>query len=76
MATPIDTSGRIAMAIAATEDVLWVAEHHGGEAGRRLVEDMVAGPDTSMGELENRLALGAMATAQREILERLDALEG
>ncbi len=64
------------MAIAATVDVLWVAENHGGEAGSRLVENMVAGPDTSMGELEGRLALGAIATAQREILERLDALEG
>jgi hypothetical protein len=72
MATAIDTAPRIAWATAATEDVLWVAEHHGGEAGRRLVENMPFGAGQSMGELEARLALGALATAQRVILERLE----
>ncbi len=45
------------------------------ETYRKYIE---LGPDALPMEktLAARLALGAMATAQREILERLDALEG
>jgi hypothetical protein len=76
LATEIGQVGaRIDIATQATEDILWVAEHHGGEAGQRLLSFMIAGPNTSMGELEVRLALGALATAQRGIIERIEELE-
>jgi hypothetical protein len=72
MATQIDTGPRAHMASDATIDLLWLAQNgYGGAAGEKLVEHMIAGPDTSLGELELRLALGTLAAAQRAILERL-----
>jgi len=46
----------------------------GGDAGRAL-ESYMFSADTSMGELETRLALGALATALTDTRERLARLE-
>jgi hypothetical protein len=64
------------MAANATRDLLWLAQQgHGGEAGDKLLMNLIAGPDSSFGDLEIRLAIGALATAQKAILERLEELE-
>ena len=73
MATPIDTSPRIAWATAVTAD-LWVAEHAGVFGRTPARGEHALSPGQGMGELEDRLALGALATAQRTIPERLEAV--
>jgi hypothetical protein len=62
------------LAAEATRPVLDLAESSGGDAGRALVEKMY-GPDSSMGELELRLALGALATAVIDLRERVAEIE-
>jgi hypothetical protein len=63
----------------ATRDIIWLAENgHGGEAGERFMGSTavgLVGPDAAFGELEVRLALGTLASAQRQIIERLESRE-
>lgn len=59
----------------ATYPLLRIADSGaGGDAGRALLNYMYSA-DTSMGELEVRLALGALATALLDAGERLARLE-
>jgi len=57
-----------------TRPLLDLAENGGGDAGAALVQKMF-GPDTSMGELEVRLGLGALATAVIDLRQRVADLE-
>jgi hypothetical protein len=65
-----------AIAIEHTRPLMELAESGGGgDAGAALVEYMISGADSSMGEFELRLALGALATAVIELRERVARLE-
>jgi hypothetical protein len=76
MATDITNAVRAQMAANATEDLVYLAQHgYGGEAGEKLMENLVSGVETSFGELEIRLAIGVVASTQKSIIERLEALD-
>jgi hypothetical protein len=58
-----------------THPLMEVAEDLGGDAGAALLNYMISGADSSMGELELRLGLGALATAVLDLSARVAELE-
>ena len=62
------------IATEATRPLLELAETSGGDAGAAL-RKYLYGPDSSMGEFELRLALGALANAVIALNERVARLE-